>query len=73
MKVAAGTIASTQIGLGTAQWMAPELFDLEDDSDDPDATKAKESPRPTTHSDVYALGMVFFEVKFLTWHIFTPS
>jgi hypothetical protein len=73
MKVATGTIASTQIGLGTAQWMAPELFHFEDDFDDADATAVQESRRPTTYSDVYALSMVFFEVRLLTWHVFTPN
>ena len=35
-------------GLGTLRWMAPELF--EDD------------PRPSKASDIYALGMVTYEV-----------
>ena len=35
-------------GLGTLRWMAPELFD--------------DGPRPSKASDIYALGMVTYEV-----------
>lgn len=45
------TLESTGLVGGTARWQAPELLDPED-----------ESSRPTRHSDVYALGCVFYEV-----------
>jgi serine/threonine protein kinase len=41
-----GTATGTEGG--TYQWMAPELFN--------------ENPRPSKASDVYALGMVIYEV-----------
>lgn len=39
---------------GTVRWQAPELFD-----------PAHEEARPTKLSDVYSLGCVFYEVRFM--------
>ena len=48
---------TTQTLKGTLQWMAPELF-IDD-------------PRPSKASDIYALGMVIYEVgfPFILWLI----
>lgn len=49
---------------GTKLWMAPELFCY----DDPE-----KPPRVTVASDVYALGMVFYEVSVCNSHTVLPS
>jgi len=48
---------------GTLQWMAPELLD-------PESFNLEDS-RPTKHSDIYALGMVVYEV--LSGHVPFPG
>jgi serine/threonine protein kinase len=42
---------------GTTSWMAPELYDLEDDESDHKHSK------PTEASDIYAMSMVIVEVR----------
>jgi len=44
---------------GTFQWMAPELFDGES--------------LPSRESDVYALGMVIYEVCHIVFSIISPK
>jgi len=46
---------STARGAGTLRWQAPELLAANDDSNSP-------TPRNTFASDVYALGMVYYEM-----------
>jgi serine/threonine protein kinase len=47
---------STARGAGTLRWQAPELLAANDDSNSP-------TPRNTFASDVYALGMVYYEAS----------
>jgi serine/threonine protein kinase len=51
-----GVKASTAIVMGSVRWMAPELFDIHTEDDEP--------PKPTAASDVYALSSVAFEVPY---------
>jgi serine/threonine protein kinase len=47
---------STTSQSGTAAYMAPELLDCSESA-------TEESQRPSTHSDVYALGILIWEVR----------
>ena len=51
-QLSGSTFATTRQGKGTARWMAPELLDLEDES----------QAVPTTQTDVYSFGSVMLQV-----------
>ena len=60
-----GTFSETSSIRGTVRWMAPELL-ISDDAEQ-DAGKA------SCASDMYALGMVFWEVRTSMFLIYAPA